>query len=55
MRRSIFLLLTCIAGRHALGAACDVPMDSDGEAMSCTDALGCVEVAADEPVTIALP
>ena len=51
MRRSIFLLLTALLV-GVLGAACAVPMD-DGEAMACTDALGCVEVAADEPVTIA--
>ncbi|MCY4519541.1 MAG: branched-chain amino acid ABC transporter substrate-binding protein [Caldilineaceae bacterium] len=51
MRRSILLLLTVLLV-GALGAACAVPM-ADGEAMECTDALGCVEVAADEAVTIA--
>lgn len=51
MRRMIFLMLTAllVAG---LGAACAVPTDG-GEALECTDAIGCVEVAADEPVTIA--
>ena len=51
MRRLVLLLLTALLV-GALGAACAVPMDG-GEMMECTDALGCVEVAADEPVTIA--
>ena len=51
MRRSIFLLLTVLLV-GALGASCALPTDSGGQAMTCTDALGCVEVAADEPVTV---
>ena len=49
MRRLVLLLTALLVG--TLGAACAVPVDG-GEAMECTDALGCVEVAADEPVTI---